>query len=451
MCKHSVLSSIGPLIKHSLDMHVKVYLMIAALLLGITIFGTLVQTKEVDALPHMKDVATVPIAQRPLSDSSIQHPVPTGPTGSRMDIQSIQQTEDYARSRSVDFSRFYSNYEERMGNPLSDKGYENLDEMWFQNFALARTALHRRAVNASRVRLEKSQQYIPANLRKVPVLGVTVYRDDKTTRYVDRFLQSIDTPVGVLVVTWFGNFSREAHTVIRALVNGGYDNIICDELVINQYPLNMGFSFGVNEVIYQSMDAPWWLCASHDVAYPPGVLGNIAESVNTHIITGNAGLHWFGFIDDQYQPWSNFAVTAHAVAKIGIFDENFFPCYAEDVEFGGRAKFHQVKAIIEKDGPYQIIHGWVDNRRHQSATVEDLLKSKTSITMWSAMQESGDNTVYEKCKKGALTGKGFDSYSDPYKWELDYKRRMCQIKAGINSLKGVKSKRGACLPEACRQ
>mmetsp|Transcript_37829 Transcript_37829/g.60737 ORF Transcript_37829/g.60737 Transcript_37829/m.60737 type:complete len:117 (-) Transcript_37829:1100-1450(-) len=99
MCKHSVLSSIGPLIKHSLDMHVKVYLMIAALLLGITIFGTLVQTKEVDALPHMKDVATVPIAQRPLSDSSIQHPVPTGPTGSRMDIQSIQQTEDYARSR----------------------------------------------------------------------------------------------------------------------------------------------------------------------------------------------------------------------------------------------------------------------------------------------------------------------------------------------------------------
>mmetsp|Transcript_6183 Transcript_6183/g.8594 ORF Transcript_6183/g.8594 Transcript_6183/m.8594 type:complete len:445 (+) Transcript_6183:468-1802(+) len=438
----AIIPSMNLVKKERVGMFVGACLISAVLLLSITTFVECVSSKQVAApLPPPPPPPTFPPPT----------PHTAGPMGSRMDRESTQQIEKYARSRPVDFSRFQDNYEERMGNPPSDKGYESLDERWFQRFALARTTLHRRAMNTSRVRLQMSQHYIPANLRKIPVLGVTVYRDDNTTRYVDRLLQSIDTPVGTLVITWFGNFSREAHTVIRALVNGGYDNIICDELVINQYPLNLGFSFGVNEVIYQNMNAPWWLCASHDVAYPPGVLGNIAESVNTHIIAGNGGLHWFGFVDDQYQPWSNFVVTAQAVAKIGIFDENFFPCYSEDVEFGGRAKWHQVKQIVEKDGPYQIIHGWVDKRRHQSATIEDLLKSKTSIAMWSALAESGNNPVYEKCKKGALTGKAFDSYSDPYKWELDYRRRICQMKAAMDSLRGKKPKQGTCLPELCRK
>eukprot|EP00466_Bigelowiella_natans_P016292 jgi/Bigna1/91415/estExt_fgenesh1_pg.C_1000024 len=297
-------------------------------------------------------------------------------------------------------------------------------------------------------------------MRKVPVLGLTVFHDDEKARFIDRLLRSIDTPIGTIVVTWYGNFSNEAHTVVRALRNGGYSHLIYDRLIINQYPFNMGFSFAVNEIIYEEMKAPWWLCVSYDIAYPKGVLGNIAELINSNLsLGGDAGIFSFGFIDHMNrpwsnQPWSNFALTPHAIAKMGLFDENFVPVYFEDGDYEHRAVANEVRWVVKSSPSLQVIHGWTDLKPHRSSTLEDLKRQQGSKKMkiLAAQREATHNSEYLNCKHGLKGYIEFESMRDPMKWTLDYKRLMCNYEVGLlaTSEEPV-NVMGKCLPERCRK
>uniref|UniRef100_A0A7S2KNS6 Uncharacterized protein n=1 Tax=Bigelowiella natans TaxID=227086 RepID=A0A7S2KNS6_BIGNA len=366
-----------------------------------------------------------------------------------------------ASKHPVNFTEFFDKYVERIGSPASDRGYERLDRQWFERLAIARNELNRKAIRAARFRISpdnKTEQttYIPANMRKVPVLGLTVFHDDEKARFIDRLLRSIDTPIGTIVVTWYGNFSNEAHTVVRALRNGGYSHLIYDRLVINQYPFNMGFSFGVNEVIYEEMKAPWWLCVSYDIAYPMGVLGNIAELINSNLSLGeDIGIFSFDFIDHVNRPpWANFALTPHAIAKMGLFDENFVPVYFEDGDYEHRAVANEVRWVVKSSPSLKVIHGWADLKPHRSATLEDLERQQGSKIMkvLSAQREATHNAAYLDCKRGLKGYIEFESMRDPMKWTLDYKRLMCNYEVGLLATsEGPVDVIGKCLPERCRK
>jgi len=216
----------------------------------------------------------------------------------------------------------------------------------------------------------------------------------------------------------------------------------------------MGFSFGINEIIYEEMEAPWWLCVSYDIAYPRGVLGNIAELINSNVsLGGDVGIFSFGFVDDVNQPWSNFALTPHAIAKAGVFDENFIPVYFEDDDYKHRARVNKVKWVIKSSTGLQVIHGWADLKPHRSATLEDLARQGSKkLKVLEAQREATHNAEYFKCKRGVSGYTQFESIHDPLKWRLDSERFMCNYEVGqIATSEESVYVAGTCLPDRCRE
>jgi GT2 family glycosyltransferase len=178
----------------------------------------------------------------------------------------------------------------------------------------------------------------------IPVLAIpTLNRTD----LLIRCLKSIDNPIERLVV----------------VNNSGRDlgKLPWNEIVVN-HP-NAGVAGSWNEVI-KLFPAPYWILCNDDIEFTPGALAEferaIAESHENYsaiMANHNASL---------------FAVTRRGVEKVGLFDENFYPAYCEDLDWLYRSRMIGEKIVQAKnvrvnhgvDGVYsQTIHG---GRRYQS-------------------------------------------------------------------------------------
>lgn len=135
-----------------------------------------------------------------------------------------------------------------------------------------------------------------------------------------------------------------------------------NELVILRFPTNLGCSVGVNNPLFTHPTVPYWLIANYDIAYPPGVLANIGQSVkNTLQYMPELAVHTFGYIYGRGQlenPWSNFIMTSCAVANVGVWDEDIYPAYYEDDDFRDRIRY--------------ILGRWVDDYGSLEQGYEDI-------------------------------------------------------------------------------
>jgi len=105
---------------------------------------------------------------------------------------------------------------------------------------------------------------------------------------------------------------------------------------------NRGLSKSWNDGILNaySSDADVVLVVNDDVSFSPGDVDQLARKAFDHrdrYIISCAGFHrrlnrWL-----PSHGYSCFAVNPVAVEKIGVFDENFFPCYCEDQDYAYRA------------------------------------------------------------------------------------------------------------------
>ena len=128
-----------------------------------------------------------------------------------------------------------------------------------------------------------------------------------------------------------------------------------NELLVLQFPTNLGFSSGVNNALFTHPTAPHWLIPNYDIAYPAGVLETMAEELHrTKMQKPALAVHTYGYIYGKgaiENPWSNFIMTSCAVAKIGIWDENIFPAYFEDDDYRDRIRYVMGKWIDEVGDP----------------------------------------------------------------------------------------------------
>ena len=165
----------------------------------------------------------------------------------------------------------------------------------------------------------------------IPVLGVTVLID--TNGYLDRLLRSIDVRIGTVIITWYGSDPKIKHVLEQAK-----KKVPCENFVVRQYPSNMGCAFGYNAAILEVPEAPWWLLTNYDISFPPGVLARIGNSTWAAIRKGHErrrplALQTFNYTYGATNLWSNFAITAASVHRVGFFDENIFPAFCEDGMF----------------------------------------------------------------------------------------------------------------------
>lgn len=251
-------------------------------------------------------------------------------------------------------------------------------------------------------------------MNPIPVLGIPHYnRIDLTARCIE----SIDYPVDKLVIILQGPGSEKIYIqsskrivalddsgvpVIMGIVPEGVGEVICI-----RHP-NAGVAGAWNEII-KLFPAPWWMTCNNDIQFTPGDLQKMAEHValegqGAAMIYGNHGASWF-------------AITAFGVQKVGLFDENIYPAYLEDCDWGRRCDLAGERRLTVEN--VQAIHGSEPHGQHGkmagSCTVysDESLRDKNGRTH--AM-----NFEYYRAKWGGNNGE--EKFKTPFNsgWPLQF-------------------------------
>jgi GT2 family glycosyltransferase len=145
----------------------------------------------------------------------------------------------------------------------------------------------------------------------IPVLGIPVIGRPDLLRAA---IASIDEPVGRLVI-----IDNTPHGL------GDAAETVCPpsvaDLCVTRPPSNLGYAGSINHVIKTHPAAPWWCFTAADVVFGPGDLAQLALTMT--------GARWVGIGGD----WRAFGLTAEAVDRVGLWDENFYPAYCEDADY----------------------------------------------------------------------------------------------------------------------
>jgi len=155
----------------------------------------------------------------------------------------------------------------------------------------------------------------------IPVIGIPyLNRPD----LLQRCLASIDHPVDtvILIDNSNGGWCDDTEEWIRHETTG-----IVRRVSISEHE-NTGVAASWNEVI-KLFPAPWWLLVNNDIEFAPGDLAKFEEAMET----SKAGI-----VADGINNMACFGITANCVQKVGLFDENFYPAYGEDIDYMRRSR-----------------------------------------------------------------------------------------------------------------
>lgn len=150
----------------------------------------------------------------------------------------------------------------------------------------------------------------------IPVLSVPVLnRPD----LLDRMLATVDVPVGRLYVIDNGDVVEDAKAP-------------ADEIRIVRPGFNLGVARSWNLAIEANIEAPWWCLVNNDIEFGAGDLARLAEFMEQPGPRVGCLLEFGAF-----------GVNAEAMDRVGWFDENYQPIYAEDCDWRWRAKLTGVE------------------------------------------------------------------------------------------------------------
>jgi len=171
----------------------------------------------------------------------------------------------------------------------------------------------------------------------ISVLGTAVVNEPY---WLYRMFMSIDYPVENFVV--FNNNGRGQITEqVDALKDVPHRYV--KNVHVCHLPANVGCSGAWNLIIKCFMHSPHWLIVNHDVMFTPGFLEKLAkeaEDEDVGVVHGDGG------------GWDIFLLKDWMVQKYGLFDENLYPAYCEDMDYGMRFIHDDVKRVLSVGLPY---------------------------------------------------------------------------------------------------
>jgi len=194
----------------------------------------------------------------------------------------------------------------------------------------------------------------------IPVIGIPIVNG---FHWIKRLIDSIDYPVDQVFI--FDNNGRGELT--EDLDNLAKENHpFINQIKVCHLPANIGVSGSWNMTIKCGMNAPYWIISNHDVAFTPGFLENMlkkAKDLNVGMVHGNRGA------------WDIFLLKDWVVQECGLFDENCYPAYVEDVDYYIRTMLYGIKRVNVE---YPYLHGEKDYETTGSQTwrVDRSLESK---------------------------------------------------------------------------
>lgn len=171
----------------------------------------------------------------------------------------------------------------------------------------------------------------------IPVLGTAIVNNPY---WLHRLFMSIDYPVDNFVV--FNNNGRgqitDAVESVRKLSNPFVKNVH-----VTHMPANIGCSGAWNLIIKCFMKAPYWVISNHDVMFEPGFLQEMNERAQDEEV---------GIVHGAGGGWDIFLLKDWMVQRYGLFDENLYPAYTEDMDYGMRFIHDDVKRVLDLEHGY---------------------------------------------------------------------------------------------------
>lgn len=131
-------------------------------------------------------------------------------------------------------------------------------------------------------------------------------------------LDSIDYPVRHLLIIDNGENYRARPQRL--------DNV--ERLTWLDMPANFGVAGSWNLAIKSFRHDPVWFFASNDMVFGEGALATLHETATEGALT----------LSDTFPHFHTFALGSDVVRQVGLFDENIFPAFEEDVEMMNRIK-----------------------------------------------------------------------------------------------------------------
>jgi GT2 family glycosyltransferase len=244
---------------------------------------------------------------------------------------------------------------------------------------------------------------------KIPVLGTAVVNG---VHWLQRLIDSVDYPVEKFVII-DNNGRGQLEELLAALVKRPHDYI--EKFYVVTMPGNIGCAGAWNLIIKSTLMAPHWVIVNHDVAFGKGFL----EEMDTLVRTSGACMV-FGEKGSVSGGFDCFAITDFCVDYCGLFDENFYPAYAEDMDYTIRVKKAGLALeYIEKSKYFHGDKGYAASGS-QTWREEPELEQKLLKANWINQHEY----IREKWGKDfPIWGEGFNdvekAYDHPFNKEDD--------------------------------
>ena len=171
----------------------------------------------------------------------------------------------------------------------------------------------------------------------IPVLGTAIVNNPY---WLHRLFMSIDYPVENFVV-----FNNNGRGQITEAVDNIHNcsNPFVKKVHVTHLPSNIGCSGAWNLIIKSFITAKYWVISNHDVMYEPGFL----EEMNTKAQDDEVGI-----VHGKGGGWDIFLLKDWMVQRYGLFDENLYPGYCEDMDYGMSFIHDDVKRVLSLDTDY---------------------------------------------------------------------------------------------------
>ena len=178
--------------------------------------------------------------------------------------------------------------------------------------------------------------------KPIPIISVAVIT---STFWIKRLIDSIDYPVDHLMI-YNNNGRNQLNEELDEIAKTPHSFI--GKISICHFPSNIGLVATWNLTIKCFINSPYWFFCNDDVAFTPGFLEEMArynEDSEVGIVHGGPG-------DFGDGAWDIFTIKDWVIQSHGLFDENFYPGYGEDVDYIMRMQVKPVKRVPGVGKPF---------------------------------------------------------------------------------------------------
>jgi GT2 family glycosyltransferase len=213
----------------------------------------------------------------------------------------------------------------------------------------------------------------------IPVIGTAIVN---STTWVRRLISSVDFPVENFIIVnnnGRGNFQEDLRQLSME-----YHPFIQKIHIVNM-PSNIGVAASWNLFIKSFINAPFWIITNDDVAFDTGFLEEMytvaITDIDAGIIHGYPG-------DFECGSWDVFLIKDFVIQECGLFDENMYPAYCEDVDYLMRLHLTSIKRVLTLNSNY--FHGYGSKGEYsehgsQTQKTEPEISSKLDFANWANM------------------------------------------------------------------